>query len=346
MDSITHIVTGACIGEAMLGRKIGRKAMLWGALAQSLPDIDFVAGLWMDLPRELLAHRGFTHSFLFAGMMTVLLALTAERIHRPHDISLKRFLRFFLIEIGVHLFLDAFNNYGVGWFEPFSDHRISFHTVYVADPFFTFVPIIAFLRLLQKRGTFVVRRQWAMAGIIAPVVYLTYAVTNKLTIELKVRSMAEKQGITHTRYFTTPAPLNSWLWFVVMEQRDGFQIGYRSVFDGKQPLNLRFFPRYDSLLKPIWDHEEVMQLKKFSQGYYTVEQHGDTLVFNDLRFGQMIGWKRPEAGFVFHYHLTHPEDNELVVQRGRFAGWSMQTPMDMWQRIRGISLPESRDQSR
>jgi inner membrane protein len=346
MDSITHIVTGACIGEAMLGRKIGRKAMLWGALAQSLPDIDFVAGLWMDLPRELLAHRGFTHSFLFAGMMTFLLALAAERIHRPHNISLKRFLRFFLIEIGVHLFLDAFNNYGVGWFEPFSDHRVSFHTVYVADPLFTIVPLLAFLRLLQKRGTFSIRRQWAMAGIIAPVVYLTYTVTNKLTIDLKVRSLAEKQNITHIRYFTTPSPLNSLLWFVVLEQKDGFQIGYRSVFDGNEPLRLRFFPRNDSLLKPIWDHEEVMQLKKFSQGFYTVEQHSDTLVFNDLRFGQMLGWKHPEAGFVFHYHLTHPEDNELVVQRGRFAGWTTQTPLDLMQRIRGIPLDVQGGQSR
>ena len=128
-----------------------------------------------------------------------------------------------------------------------------------------------------------------MAGIIVPVVYLTYAVTNKLTIDLKVRSLAEKQNITHIRYFTTPSPLNSLLWFVVLEQKDGFQIGYRSVFDGNEPLRLRFFPRNDSLLKPIWDHEEVMQLKKFSQGFYTVEQHSDTLVFNDLRFGQMLG---------------------------------------------------------
>jgi len=30
----------------------------------------------------------------------------------------------------------------------------------------------------------------------------------------------------------------------------------------------------------------VMDLKTFSQGYYTVEKWKDTLVFNDLRFGQ------------------------------------------------------------
>ena len=40
MDSLTHIVLGAAIGEAMLGKKIGKKGILWGALAASLPDID------------------------------------------------------------------------------------------------------------------------------------------------------------------------------------------------------------------------------------------------------------------------------------------------------------------
>jgi inner membrane protein len=42
MDSLTHIVTGACIGELFLGKQLGKKAMLWGAITQSLPDIDFV----------------------------------------------------------------------------------------------------------------------------------------------------------------------------------------------------------------------------------------------------------------------------------------------------------------
>ena len=57
MDSLTHIVLGACIGEAMLGKKLGKKAMLIGAIAQSLPDIDFVAALWLGPAENLLAHR-------------------------------------------------------------------------------------------------------------------------------------------------------------------------------------------------------------------------------------------------------------------------------------------------
>jgi inner membrane protein len=66
-----------------------------------------------------------------------------------------------------------------------------------------------------------------------------------------------------------------------------------------------------------------------------VEKWNDTLVFNDLRFGQIIGWEEPTERFVFHYFLSHPEDNKLVVQRGRFSGWTRSTPQRLLQRIRG-----------
>jgi inner membrane protein len=78
-----------------------------------------------------------------------------------------------------------------------------------------------------------------------------------------------------------------------------------------------------------------MELKKFSQGYYTVEHWGDTLVFNDLRFGQTNGWENPDSHFAFHYYLSHPEENDLIVQRGRFEKFNMNSAMWMWNRIWG-----------
>lgn len=65
MESLTHIALGAYIDGVLHGRMIGRASMLCGAAIQGLSDMDFLAGHWMDPPHELLAHRGFTHSFLF-----------------------------------------------------------------------------------------------------------------------------------------------------------------------------------------------------------------------------------------------------------------------------------------
>ena len=97
-----------------------------------------------------------------------------------------------------------------------------------------------------------------------------------------------------------------------------------------------FFPKNDSLLTPIADHKDLQNLVRFSRQFYTVEKWGDSLVFNDLRFGQIIGWHDPKEKFVFHYFLQHPEDNNLVVQRGRFAKWDKTVAISLWKRMWGI----------
>jgi len=335
MDSLTHIALGACLGEVLLDRKLGRKAMVWGAVAQSLPDIDFIANFWLRPPASLLAHRGITHSLLFMAASGFALALAAEKWHRPHNISFGKWLRFLLLVIGLHLLLDVFNNYGVGWFEPFSSTRLSINAIYVADPWFSLWPAIGCLALIFLKLDHPHRLRWAAFGMILPALYLGYALSNKKMIDDDTKRAAVAAHIPYDRLLSTPTPLNNWLWFVMLEDGKGYQIAHRSVFDGAEPMHFTYFPRNDSLLSPLLEHEEIAQLKKFSQGWYTMEYWGDTLVFNDLRFGQMIGWRDPQAHFAFHYFLDHGKDNKLVVQRGRFAGWDMSVMQSLYERIRG-----------
>lgn len=335
MDSLTHIALGACMGEAFAGKTVGRKAMLWGVLAQSVPDIDFLAAFWMNTTGNLLAHRGFTHSILFCLLLTPLLAFFAERWHRPHNISYTRWFMFLGSVIFVHLFLDAFNNYGVGWFEPFSHYRISFNVIYVADPFFSIWPGIALVALLVLKRKHEKRVFWWRFGLGLSFVYLSYCVINKAIINAAIKKSFALQQLPHQRYFSTPAPLQNWLWFVVAGNDSGYHVGYRSVFDSKPTIAYTYFPRNDSLLQTVKNDEDLHRLVRFSQQYYTIEKFSDTLVFNDLRFGQVIGWQDPHEKFAFHYYLQYPDDNTLVVQRGRFAKWDGQTLHVLWKRIKG-----------
>lgn len=335
MDSLTHIALGACMGEAFAGRKLGKKAMLWGALAQSVPDIDFIASFWMDTPGSLLAHRGFTHSILFCIVITLFLALIAEKWHRPHNINLRKWLLFFGGVIFIHIFIDAFNNYGVGWFEPFSRYRISFNAIFVADPFFSIWPGIALVALLILKRRSPNRKRWWRIGLGFSALYLLYCLLNKTKMDTDVKNILQKQNITYTRYFSTPAPFQNWLWYVVAGNDSGYYVGYRSMFDSKKKIYFQFFPRNDLLLDSLKDHEGLHKLIGFSQQYYTAERWGDTLVFNDLRFGQIAGWYNPKGKFAFHYFLLHPSDNKLVVQRGRFAGWDRYSISSFFKRIKG-----------
>lgn len=328
MDSVTHIVLGACVGEVLMDKKAGKKAMLWGALAQSVPDIDFLNGAWMPLTKELMAHRGITHSFLFAFLSSLFLALVASRLHKKDAISISKWVSFFLIEAVIHIMLDSLNNYGTGLFEPFSSKRIAFNLLYVADPLFTIAPLFVFFFLLFSKMDHLHRIKWARIGILGPVFYCCFALVNKINIEKSV-----EKHLTHSsRYFTAPTLLNNFLWTAVIQDSTGFQVGYKSIFSKKEFVFTRF-EQHQTYLDSIHDHQEVMDLKVFSQGFYTLEKWNDTLVFNDLRFGQINGWENPSSKFAFHYFLSHPADNDLVVQRGRFAALNVQSAKVLWTRM-------------
>ena len=340
MDSVTHIVLGACIGEAMLGRQIGKKAMLLGAVAQSLPDLDAVASLWLAPTADLLAHRGFTHSLLCCALAAPLLALLARRLNRSHNVSVNRWTIFFAIELFVHIFLDAFNNYGTGWFEPFSHQRISFNVLYVADPLFTIFPLVATAVLVLLRRRHKRRKFWWRMAVIMCSLYLLMGIFNKIRVDKNVVASLERQHISYDRYFTTPAPLQNVLWMVVAGSDSGYHVAYRSLFDNDTDLSFTYFPSNRGYLDTIIHYDDVQRLMQFSEGFFTVEKWSDTLVFNDLRFGQILGWQDPRERFVFHYFLTEPGSNDLVVQRGRFSKWDKKSIRLFLRRISGIKLPK------
>lgn len=336
MDSITHIALGAVAGEAIAGKSLGKRAMFYGAIAQSIPDIDFIAAFWLPPADNLLVHRGFTHSFLFGALVSALLAFVSWRWHRPLKIPYASWFLLFASEILIHLILDACNAYGVGWFEPFSHQRFSFHVLFVADPFFSIASGISLVVLMTLDSKSKARRFWIGFGLLITGAYFLYAIANKIEIERDTRQALENQHVAYTRLLTTPTPMNTWLWYVAAEDDSGFHIAYHSTFDNRQkPIQFTRFRKKDFLLEPFRETHDLKQLIRFSQNYYTAEQRGDTVIFNDLRFGQIAGWDNPQAKFVFHYYLNDPAANLMVIQRGRFSNWNRKTFRSMLSRIRG-----------
>lgn len=342
MDTITHIVLGACTGEAIAGEKLGKRVLFIGAFVNTLPDCDVISNLWLDTDDSLLAHRGFTHSLVFVALGAIILALLFQSWHRKKNTGFKFWLMFCALELTLHIFIDAFNAYGTGWFEPFSHYRVSFHTIFVADPFYTIWLGIAFAALIISKKDSHARRKWVRFGLGISTLYFMYCVVNKVKTDVDIRDILKGQQIAYQNYFTTPAPLNNWLWYIVAGNDSGYYIGYYSVFDSKKKIDLNFFPKNKSLLDPFRGQEDVRHLVRFSKGLYTVEILGagqperkDTIVFNDLRFGQMVGWYNPKEQFVFHYFLHPQANNKLVVQRGRFAKWDMAVIRSLVRRIEG-----------
>jgi inner membrane protein len=339
LDTLTHIVLGACIGEATGGKILGRRAMIAGALAQSIPDVDFIAYFWLDKTENLLAHRGLTHGVFFGIITVAILSAASRKIFHKRKFTWRHGLALFGLNVFCHLFIDAFNAYGVGWLEPFFHNRFSFHVLFVADPFFSIWPFIGAILIWSfYRRPKMKTLGWKIAlGMSA--LYLVYAVYNKIHVERLVRDQLTELKIPYESFFTTPAPFNTWLWFVMVKDKKGYWTGYRSVFD-KYPMELTYNPKNENLLTEVKEEKAAKNLIRFSQGYYTLERMHDTIAFNILRFGKIAGWYDKKAKFAFYYFFDKPGANEFLVQRGRFKNWTGQTVRDFIKRIKGDSPPD------
>ncbi|GJM31017.1 MAG: hypothetical protein DHS20C18_00180 [Saprospiraceae bacterium] len=82
MDSLTQITLGAAVGEVVLGRKAGNRAMVWGAIAGTIPDLDVLANFSADSISALAFHRAITHSATFAIATPFVMGWLIHRIYK------------------------------------------------------------------------------------------------------------------------------------------------------------------------------------------------------------------------------------------------------------------------
>lgn len=125
---ISHSLVGLAFAQKAIFTSVNRKRLLLAAMiCAALPDIDYI-GLKLGIQyASLFGHRGFTHSFFFAGIA----ALIASRSLLPKGGGFKIFSHLFLLFFVVtasHPILDAMTDggEGVAFFSPFSNHRYFF----------------------------------------------------------------------------------------------------------------------------------------------------------------------------------------------------------------------------
>jgi inner membrane protein len=323
MDSLTHITLGACAGEILLGKKLGKKALFWGALSQSLPDIDTAGSLILPADQAFLFHRGITHSFLFALFAGVVMAFVVKKLCRKSDLFFPFLVFFFCFQLGLHDLLDVCNSYGTGLLEPFSHRRFSINLLFVADPLFTISLVVATLVLIFKRSNYKYRVKWALAAIGISALYLCFAGINKVIINNRTEASFQAQHIARKRYFTTPAPFNCMLWYIVAAADNGYYTGYSSIWDNaNQPIDYEIHRENDILLKQVPARDVLKHLLDFANDYYTVTKTDEGVYFNILRFEQVQGWRVSNAPFVFSYPLSATKGQAILLQKGRLTGWN------------------------
>ncbi|WP_114783107.1 metal-dependent hydrolase [Botryobacter ruber] len=311
MDSLTQIVLGASVGEAVCGKRIGNKALVWGAVAGTIPDLDVLANPWLGMVEELSFHRSVTHSVLFALVVSPLLGWLLRRLYRHSEASFRDWTLLFFLGFTTHALLDSFTTWGTQLFWPFSNYGVAFYNIFVVDPFYT-VPFIALVGAAAFYHRLNPKRQWLnYGGLAVSSAYLLFSFAAKTYVNSVFERSLQAQQIQYTSYISKPTPLNTILWTVTAAGKDGYYTGFYSLLDDTQHVDFAFEPRHAQLVEPYKNNQKFRRLLEITKGYYTVEKTEKGIVLNDLRFGQFDGWRTEGGHYVFKYQVWQDKQEDL-----------------------------------
>jgi inner membrane protein len=315
MDSLSQLVLGAATAEAIAGKKVGNKAVLWGAIGGTIPDLDVFLRPFVNDIHGIDWHRGISHSFLFFILISPLLGRMVSRIYKNKQGSAKFWSWVMFATLVTHVLLDCFTTWGTQLFWPLQT-RVAWHTVFVADPMYTVPLLLSVLAVLFIKRTKISRQVVNWVGLSVSSAYLALTVVHKNLANDAFERAFAAQGINVEYYESRPTPLNTILWSGTAKSGDGYYVGYYSLFDKLPPeeMKLVYVPANHELATPFENEKDVKQLIFLTQGFYAVESAEPGVVINDLRFGQVAPIDGSEAQIVFGFHVVPKNGSVEIVQ--------------------------------
>ena len=406
MDSLSQIVLGAAVGEAVLGRRIGNRAMIWGAVAGTIPDMDVLGKYLLSELDNLGFHRGISHSLLFSVVGALVFGWAANQLYRSRhhawiamgtkaaaavvvgfvvnfltmilapgqwlplalyvplmglwwwrhgqrryfsgtweapDADLRGWVALFFGGFLTHILLDCFTTYGTQIFAPFSNMRVAWGTISVADPLYTVPFLVCLLVAARFARTDRRRAVWNWVGIGLSSSYLLLTVVHYNRVSRTFTDALAKQDIAYERFFITPTIFNNVLWNGVVDAGDFYLLAQHSFYD-EVPVTFTPVAKGFDLLHNIDTDPTLATLRWFSAGYLNAVRRDDgQLQVNDLRFGTFSGEATGADDYIFRFNLVdHGPDVPYGFQQAQ-GGPPDDTAETMMRtlvkRARGIKAP-------
>lgn len=320
MDSLTQAALGASVGHLCWGRQIGRKALLFGAIVGTIPDLDIVIYPLLDQVERLYWHRGESHSIFFIMMGSVATAWLMRRSRHTQCISFARAALGALLIYATHILIDLFTVYGTQIFAPISRKGFGLGNMFIVDPLFT-LPLLLGIVIVCLSGSDRYHRA-NKVGLAVAILYTTWSFAVQAVAADHFRKTTANLNIEAVREMTTAAPFTTFLWRHLVETPDGFLLAYWSVFDPPtKEMTFHFLPRQAEVVEKIRHTRSFAVVEWFSQGWWCVidsDEGGAKVV--DLRFteipssdeGAHHSWSWP---FAWRFDLDPAGDPSLRAVR-------------------------------
>ena len=335
MDSLTHVVLGASIGIAVMGRRTALwKAALWGAICNSLPDLDVFIDHG-DVIRNVTFHRAESHALFYLTLASPVVAAIIAAVNREWALFKRWWLATWLLLVS-HPLLDLMTVYGTQLGLPFTDQPYGLGSIFIIDPLYTLPLIAGVAGSLASRGER--RLRWAQAGLALSTLYLGWCAAAQQHVTNIAASSVRTQGLQAQHMLVTPTPFNTVLWRIVVMTPAGYAEGYYSLLDREPRIAFEQYPGRPDLYSALRGTWNVERIAWFSRGFFSMADRDGQVLITDLRMGQ-----EPYYTFSFEVASRHSEMQPLAsprvvgqrvdVERG--LAW-------LWRRARGELLPSPR----
>ena len=253
--------------------------MLAGAMLGTLPDLDVVIDYGDDVA-NFTFHRGFSHSLLVLAPFSVVLWFALRRWWAPVREAPTRWLAAISLTLITHPLLDAHTVYGTQLFWPVASPPEMWSTMFIIDPLYTLPLLVGMIWSIAKPNTRALR-----VGLMLSTLYIGWSWTAKFIVEDNARDALAEMGLEDQPMFSTPAPLNTLLWRVVVLTDDGYLEGFDSLLVNETGPAFEAYPSDTVSLQAASGIWAVARLRWFSRDFLRAEVVDDKLVLADLRMG-------------------------------------------------------------
>lgn len=301
MDSLTQIVLGASVAAVVAPASRRRTAMLLGAVAGTLPDLDvfILNALAVDDLAHFTWHRGPSHALVVLALLGVGIALLLHRLWPAWRTAPWRWFAALQLALLTHPLLDAFTTYGTQLFWPLPVAPAMISSIFIIDPLYTLPLLVGCVVALIGRERRIAQTA-LVAGLALSSAYLGWSLVAKALVDRAAATALAEQGLGAAPRFSVPMPFNTLLWRVVAMTPDGFVEGERSLVADRGTMRFRHLPSDRAALAAVAGDPAVQRLQWFSHGFLKAEVREGQLVLSDLRMGM-------EPDFTFRFIVAHQD---------------------------------------
>jgi len=238
-----------------------------------------------DPVARMVLHRGLSHSLLVLPLIGALVWWLFWRFgHGRVKEAPRRWFWAMQWALITHPLLDAFTVYGTQLVWPLPVSPVMWSSVFIIDLMYTLWLLAACVLAWWGR-----ERRWTgqvlVAGLCISSAYLGWSLIAKGMAERAAECTLATTGLQDAPRFSTPTPLNTLLWRVVVMTPDGYLVGDHSVVADREPIQFVHASSDLAALSAVAEIPALKQLAWFNHGFMRAEVVNGELIVSDLRMG-------------------------------------------------------------